>query len=448
MRRDLAVLFRLAWPTAVTQIGMMLFGIVDIWMLGRLGSTAIAAAGVADIVAFGSLIFGMGVIMGIDPVVTQAHGAGGEAAKEAGVALQRGLVLALLVSIPIGAIWLHADHILLALGQSEIVAGFGWAYVSSQVWSIPLILAFLAMRQYLQGRELIFVPLYVVLFGNVLNVAFNEALIFGKFGAPELGIVGAGLATGLSRLVLFLTLWAVIAWRRLHAGAWRPWSRDSFSWSGLTHIARFGVVIGVQLCLEVWAFSGATAMAGWLGEKEAAAHVIALKAISFMFMAPLGISIAAATRVGNLLGAREPQRAQRAAWISIGFAAAIMACSATVFIVARHGLGALFTDDAAVVALAATLFPHRGRVSTLRRHASRRRRGAARHGHAAPRRDLQPRRLLRRRAAARVPTGVSRRLGTHRHLDRSRRRPRLGRPHPDGVDPQARAGHRDRSRDR
>ncbi len=357
MRRDLGILFSLAWPTAATQVGMLLFGIVDIWMLGRLGSTAIAAAGLADVIGFGSLIFGFGLVMGIDPIVTQAHGAGGTAARASGLALQRGLVLAGLVSIPIGLIWLQADTLLRVFGQSEHIASLGWSYLAVQLPSIPFILAFAAMRQYLQGREMIFVPLGVVLFGNVCNVAFNEALIFGKFGAPELGIVGAGVATGLSRVVIALGLVGVIAWRRLHAGAWQPWSRASFRWSGLRDVGRFGLVIGIQLCLEVWAFSAATVMAGRIGENEAAAHVIALKVISLVFMVPLGISIAAATRVGNLLGAGHPARAQRSAWIAIGFAGVIMCVSAFFFVVGRHVLGDIFTDDPTVLALAATLFP-------------------------------------------------------------------------------------------
>ena len=357
MRGDLAALFRLAWPTALAQVGMMLFGIVDVWMVGRLGSREIAAVGLADVCAFGSLIFGLGLVMGIDPIVTQAHGAGPRGGAQAGLALQRGLVLAVLVSIPLGFIWLHTDVLLLWFGQTEEMASLALAYTSAQVFSIPLMLSFAAMRQYLQGREMIFVPLVVVLAGNLLNVVFNEVLIFGRLGVPALGVVGAGLATGLSRLMLALGLWGVIAWRRLHAGAWTRWSRASFAPRGLLVIARYGVVIGVQLCLEVWAFSAATVFAGWLGERAAAAHIVALKVISFTFMMPLGISIAAATRVGNLLGAGSPPRAQRAAWIALAFSGTLMCLTAVLFTLGRNVLGTVFTTDAAVLALAATLFP-------------------------------------------------------------------------------------------
>jgi len=143
----------------------------------------------------------------------------------------------------------------------------------------------------------------------------------------------------------------------LHAGAWVPWSRAALSAAELRKILALGIPVGVQTSLEVWAFSGAALLAGRLGATALAAHSIVLNMAALSFMMPLGVSLAAATRVGNLLGARRPDDAQRAAWVAIGLGAGVMAVSALVFVAFRHWLPRLYTPDAEVIALSATILP-------------------------------------------------------------------------------------------
>ena len=243
VRRELAALFRLSWPLVLSQVGMMLFGLVDIWMVGRLGARELAAVALADIVMFGSLITGIGLVMGIDPVVTQAHGA------------------------------------------------------------------------------------------------------------------GAGVATGATRTLMMVALFAYIFLRGLHRGAWTPWSRAVFKWDRFKQLLGYGWPVALHLGLEVGAFGASGLMAGWLGATATAAHVVVLRLASFAFMLPLGISMAAATRVGNLLGARDRPGAQRAAWVALSVGAGAMCVSAACFLLFPEVLVRFFNDEAAVVANALLIFP-------------------------------------------------------------------------------------------
>jgi MATE family multidrug resistance protein len=355
VRDELRRVLRLSLPLAGAQVGTMLMGVVDTVVLGRFSTEALAAAAVGNALVFGVLLVGQGVLRGIDPIVSQAHGARDGAA--AGLALQRGLVLLVAVSPLVGAIWLGTEAFLLATGQPPALARDAHRFVLVQIPSIPFFLAFFVLRSYLQGREIVRPALLVVLAANVLNAVLNWALVFGHLGSPRLGLIGGGLAVALSRAAMALGL-AWLVWRaRLHEGAWVPWSRAAFDAAELRRILAIGIPIALQMGLEVWAFSAAALLAGRLGAESVAAHSIALQWAALSFMLPLGIGQAAVTRVGNLIGARAPADAERAAWVAIGLGAAVMALWALVFVAGREWLPRLYTGEAVVIALSASVLP-------------------------------------------------------------------------------------------
>ncbi|MHC4548384.1 MAG: MATE family efflux transporter [Planctomycetota bacterium] len=353
MGAEIRVLSRLAWPVVASQAGMMLFGLVDTWMVGRLGARELAAVALADVCLFGSLILGLGLVMGIDPIVAQAHGA--RDGVRAGRACQRGIVVALLASVPLTLVWLNVDTLLGWLGEEEDLAGLAQVFASAQVFCIAPFLVFATLRQYLHGRGLMLPPLYVICGANVANVFLNWVLIFGHLGFPALGVQGAGLATGLTRTLMMVALAVLVFGGGLHRGAWTPWSAASLR--GLSQVLRYGLPVAVQFGLEVWAFSASTVIASRIGVTATAAHIIVLRLASFAFMFPLGISIASATRVGNLLGARDRAGAQRAAWAGLGLGAGVMCISALAFVLVPFYLARFFNPDPEVVALAVTIFP-------------------------------------------------------------------------------------------
>jgi MATE family multidrug resistance protein len=355
LRAEIRKMAVLGLPVAATQLGVMLIGFVDTVMVGHVSVEALGAVALANVWIFGTLMFAGGVLMGLDPIVAQAHGAGD--GERAGRALQTGLLLAGLLSVPVALLWLGTERFLLLAGQDPELARIAHAFTLVQIPGIPFFLIYNALRQYLQGREQMRAALWVILAANLCNALFAWALIFGHLGAPPLGVVGAGLAATLTRVVSCLGL---VAWTRafaLHEDAWVPWSRDSLRWDRIARVATIGLPVAMQVSLEMWAFSGAALIAGRLGAVSLAAHTIALNLAALAFMLPLGIAQGAATRVGNLIGAREPDAAQRAAWVSIGMGAGVMTLSASLFVVFRTGLPRLYTPDADVILACAAILP-------------------------------------------------------------------------------------------
>lgn len=352
---ELRRLLQLGAPAAFTQLGWMMLGIVDALMVGQLGVHELDAAALGNIWTFGTLVFGMGILLGMDPVVAQAHGAGDH--DRVARSLHHGMVLAVLVGAPITALWLWTGDVMRAFGQAPALADGAQVYVEVQLWSVIPFLAFNALRQYLQGRGIVTPALWAVVFGNLFNVVANWALVFGHLGFPAMGLHGAGLATAATRVVLLVVLVAIV-WRfRLHDGAWRRPDRDAFDRESLKAILRHGLPVGIQYGLEGWAFQFATLLAGRLSATALAAHVIALNLAAAAFMLPLGLSIGTSTRVGNLLGAGHPAAAQRAAMLGLAMGAAVMALAAVTFLTGRWILPRMFTPDADAIAAAAAILP-------------------------------------------------------------------------------------------
>jgi len=354
-RREAKTLTRLAVPVIITQVNVMAMGVVDTIMVGHLGVDALGAASLGRVWLFGTLLMTMGTLMGVDPLVSQAHGA--QDRTGLGTSLQRGLVLAWFLSPLLAVIWLLTRPALELFGQDPGLSHMAEIYVRVQIPSIPFFLSYSVMRSYLQGRAIVRPAMWVAIFGNVLNVGLNWVLIYGHLGVPALGLMGAGIATALVRFLMCLALSGSIVWFRLHEGGWVPWSRAALQRSGLTEILNYGLPVGVHMGLEVWAFEIATLLAGRLGNDALGAHVIALNLASFAFMFPLGVSIAAATRVGNLIGAGKSREAQTSAWVAFGLGAGIMLVSAATFVIFRGVLPRIYTDSAAVIALAASILP-------------------------------------------------------------------------------------------
>ncbi|MAE96938.1 MAG: MATE family efflux transporter [Deltaproteobacteria bacterium] len=355
IRGEARHLLRLAVPVVLGLLGTMMMGFVDTLMVGRVSVEALAAAAIANFWIFATLHGATGILFGLDPLVSQAHGAGD--GERAGRALQSGVVLAGLLSIVLMALWAMSGTVLTALGQDPALAAEAHAYTWVQIPSIPFLLGSAALRQYLQARELVRPAMWVVLVANLWNVFFNWVFIFGNLGMPALGLEGAGIATSLTRVLSALALFGLVRSRGYHRGAWMPWSWQSFDPAGLRALLALGVPIALQMGLEMWAFSGSNLIAGWLGAPQLAAHTIVLNLASITFMVPLGISQGAAVRVGNLLGAGRPSQARMASWVAIAMGAAVMTVSATAFVVLREVLPAAYTKDATVLALAASILP-------------------------------------------------------------------------------------------
>lgn len=355
-RRELRALARLSFPVASVQVGMMAMGVVDTLMVGRVSATALAAVALGHIYFFSVSVFGTGVLMALDPVVSQAIGAGDHGAVRRG--LQRGLVLAVILAIVSGAILVPGETLLGLLSQPLEVVPVAAGYARASIAGIFPYFAFIVLRQTLQAMGRVAPIVWTIVGANVANAFFNWVFIFGKLGAPALGAVGAGWTSSISRWLMALVLLGA-AWPLL-----RPYlnrfESAALAREPLIRMVRLGTPIGVQFELEFGAFAVIAVFMGWLGTTAMAAHQIAINLASFTFMVPLGIAQAASVLVGQAVGRHEPAEARRAGGAGLVLGAGFMCLTAVLFLLAPGLLAGVYTSDPAVRALAVVLIPIAG----------------------------------------------------------------------------------------
>lgn len=351
LRTELAAATRLAAPVALTQLGMMLMGVVDTMMLGHLSAEALAAGALGHVITITVLILGYGVLNALDPLIAQAYGAGDAAAI--GGHLQRGFVMAAVLTVPFTLLLLDVEPVLLMTGQPPGVSAQAASYIRGILWGGLPYFIFVVLRQTLQAMSFVRPAAIAIVIGNVVNGIANWALIYGNLGMPALGVRGSAYATSLSRLVMFAyLLWAA---RRLLAPYWRGFTAEAFR--GHRLMLRIGIPIGLHNAAELLIFTAAALLLGRIGVHELAGHQVAINLASVSFMVPLGISGAAATRVGNAIGRGDMPAARRAAAVCLFLGAAAMSFFALLFAVLPGPLAGLYTEDPAVLRVVLALLP-------------------------------------------------------------------------------------------
>lgn len=347
----------LAAPVVVAQLAQVSLGFVDTVMVGRLGPEALAGVALGASMFFTLGLFGLGVMLAVGPLASQAIGAGN--ASGAVHAARQGLWGALSLAPAMMLLLVGVSYGLVYTGQDPATAALAGRYLRAIVWGLPAFYGFVALRSFAEsvGKP---VPVTVVaLLGIGVNVFWNDALIHGRYGLPELGAVGVGYASAITTwtmlALLVLAFAAVPALRRygvLHA--------EGPDRAVLTSLLRVGVPIGGTLFVEAGLFGATALLVGRLGPTALAAHQVALQLASITFMAALGIAIAGSVRVGLATGAGDATGARRAGWTSIALCVAVMTASALAFTFFPRPLIGLFLDldapeSAPVVALATGL---------------------------------------------------------------------------------------------
>ncbi len=353
---SLRELVKLALPVVTVQVGLMAMGVVDTIMVGRISPTALAAVALGNLYFYVLAVFGMGTLMVLDPVVAQAVGAGDRPAIAR--ALQRGLLIAAVLSLIVGPLLATAGWTLTAFRQPADVVPIAARYAISCILGTFPFFAFIVLRQTLQALGKLRPIVITVIGANVANAGLNWMFVYGKLGAPELGAVGSGWASSISRILMALTLlW--IAWPTVR-GALLPFHRDVLLIRPLLRMLALGTPIGGQHILEYAAFALVALFMGWFGTSQVAAHQVAINLASLTFMVPLGIGSAAAVLVGRAVGRNDPAEARRSAIASIACGAGFMCATAAVFLAAPGPLARAYTDDARVLGVAVLLIPIAG----------------------------------------------------------------------------------------
>jgi MATE family multidrug resistance protein len=350
---DLRVLLRLALPVVVAQVGMMAMGVVDTIMVGHLSAEALAAVALGNVYYFGATILGMGTLMALDPVLSHAVGAGDH--EEIARGIQRGMVLAFLLCLPTALLLWPAPAVFGALHQPIEVVPLAGAYTRVCIPGTVGLFAFVVLRQSLQALHRMRPVVLTIVAANLANVGLNWVLIYGKFGVPALGVVGAAWATTISRLLMAFLLLA-LAWPWLRDDV-RPFRRAALELAPLGRLLRIGFPIGLQQQLEYGVFGVVGLLMGTMGTYQVAGHQIALNLASLTFMVPLGISSAAAVVVGNAVGRRDLRGAIEAAQAALTVAVGFMGSTALIFMFLPGPLARLYTTAPAVIVVAVSLLP-------------------------------------------------------------------------------------------
>lgn len=349
MREELFQMIRLAGPLVLAELGWMAMGVVDTMFVGRVGAEAIGAVGLGTMVFYGVAISAGGLLLGLDTLVAQSFGAGD---REGGHrSLVSGVWLAILmIPVVMGAIW-ALEGILPGFGVDRTVLRATRPYLHALIWSAPPLLIYFALRRYLQALHIARPVMTTLITANLVNLAGNWIFVLGHLGAPRLGAEGSGWATCLSRIYMAGALILVLIRRDpdVLRISWRP---DA---SRIWALLKLGAPVAGQMAIEIGVFATVTVLVSKLNATALAGHQIALTTVSTTYMMPLGISSAAAVRVGFALGRGDRHAAARAGWTAVGLGAAMMSAAAIVLLTVPEWIARLFTPDAAVIAMAATI---------------------------------------------------------------------------------------------
>lgn len=347
---------RLAAPIVLAQVGIMLMGVVDTAMVGRVSPAAIAAVALANIYWSNLFLFGLGLLLVLDPVVSQAVGAGDTIGVARGV--QRGVLMAVALSVLMSLALVPGEWLFTLLRQPPSVVPIT-ATVSR--WLIVGVLPsflFVVFRQTLQAMGTARAIVVSIVVANLLNAGLNWILIYGHWGFPALGPTGSAISTVISRWVT-LVLLVGGGWRRLRP-TMSPWRPESFALVPMARMLRVGLPVACQQWLEVAVFAGGGIVIGWFGAVPLAGHEIVMNLAATTFMVPLGIGAAAAAMVGRAIGRDDLAAARRDAVAALAVGVGFMSLATLTFALVPHLIASWFTNDAATVAFAASLLPIAG----------------------------------------------------------------------------------------
>jgi len=353
LKRHILSTINLAYPVIIGQLGVIMMGVVDSLMVGRLGASPLAAAALGSSLTFIVIIIGLGLSMAVTPLVAIAVGA--KEYEDCGIYFRQSLLINTIFSIIIAVLIFFVADLIKYFDQPVEVQVQAQSYMKIiGLSSIPLML-FQTYKQFIEGLSVMRPAMIITLLANIINAFANWVLIFGNLGFPALALDGAGWATFSSRVFMALAMIGFVMNNKFFKGYDVSFHFKSINWRIIKKILSLGLPSGLQYFFEVGAFSFAVVMVGWLGAKQQAAHQIAINLASISFMAVLGISAAGSIRVGNAVGQKDIQETRRAGFTASFLGASVMFFSGLIFIFFRNFLPTLYINDKEVISIASSL---------------------------------------------------------------------------------------------
>ncbi|MEL4308707.1 MATE family efflux transporter [Joostella sp. CR20] len=348
--KEFAYNLKLSFPVILGMLGHTFVAFADNVMVGQLGPAELAAVSLGNSFIFIAMSLGIGFSTAITPLVAEADGAGDiESGRSS---LKHGLFLSTIIGLILFVILLFAKPLMYLMDQPREVVELALPYLDLVAFSLVPLIMFQALKQFSDGLSETKYPMYATIVANVVNILLNYLFIFGKFGFPELGIIGAAIGTLVSRFMMVVFLWVLFKKNsRIKAYV------TNFKWrviekKMIQKIVNLGLPSALQMFFEVAIFTSAVWLSGVLGTNPQAANQIALNLSSMTYMVGVGLSVAAMVRVGNQKGLNNFKELRRIAISVFVLTFIIEVFFALFFIVFRHWLPTIYLDQNDVVNLA------------------------------------------------------------------------------------------------
>ena len=350
--QETSTLFRLALPLMGTQIAQMGMGLLDTIMAGRYSAVDLAGVALGSSILWPLMLLVMGLIQAITPTVSQLNGARNY--KEIGEVIRQGLWIAIAGGLLISVILNQIGFVYALLDVDPKASPISIAYLQMTSLGMPAVTCFFCLRFLAEGMNFTKPALYIAVCGLLIKAPLNYALIYGKFGFPEMGGVGCGVAQAVIMWFQLFAITIVVTRPRFDKVHWQ--SKFSLpDWSRIRPLLQLGIPIGATIFAEMGLFALTTLLLGRYGAEVVASHNIAMSINALFFMPALALGMASTIRIGFRIGAGESEQARTTAGIALGATIGIaLIGSLTMFFLRTQIVGA-YTTEASVLDLASTL---------------------------------------------------------------------------------------------
>lgn len=349
-KKEASSLIKLATPVLIASVAQTGMGFVDTVMAGGVSATDMAAVSVAASIWLPSILFGIGLLMALVPVVAQLNGAGNR--EQVPFEIQQGAVMALLISIPIIAVLFQTQSILGYMNVDAVMATKTIGYIHAVMFAVPAFLLFQTLRSLTDGLSLTKPAMVIGFIGLLLNIPLNWMFVYGKLGAPALGGVGCGVATAIVYWIMFLLLllYVTTSQRLRQIQLFTTFHPPQLK--AQVKLFKLGFPVAAALFFEVTLFAVVALLVAPLGSTVVAAHQVAINFSSLVFMLPMSIGAATSIRVGHMLGEKSTEGARIASHVGILVGLSTAVFTALLTVVLREQIALLYTDNRVVITLA------------------------------------------------------------------------------------------------
>jgi len=343
----------LAYPVVLSQLGHIMVGVVDTAMVGQIGTVPQAAVALSNSLYTIVLVFGLGVSYGVTPLVAAADSTKNYSENQS--LLKHGIVINTIMGILLCGLLVMLSPVLNLFNQKQEVVTLAIPFLNVMLLGMIPLCIFSGFKQFTEGLSFTRIAMVITIGSNIINVILNYVLIFGHWGFPRMGMMGACWATFYSRMLMALAMFIYVYFNKHFKVYWKGFNKIKITKALTKKILGLGVPSGLQWVFEVGAFAFAVVMIGWISPKAQAAHQIALSVAATTYMMASGLSAAASVRVGNQLGLHNREGVRTAGFSAFVIVLIFMSLMATGMIVFRNFLPTLFNNEQEVIGISASL---------------------------------------------------------------------------------------------